>query len=65
MTCLGEIVHSRLNSEKACYHSLSGTKKKTPKIKKIILTIVLFGGEACAITLKEVNRLKIFRELDV
>jgi hypothetical protein len=64
----GEI-NSRLKSENACYHSVwnllsSRLLSKNTKIRvyrTIILPIVLYGCETWSLTLKEEQRLRVFK----
>jgi hypothetical protein len=66
--CMQEDIKSRLNSGNACYHSvqsllssrLLSRNVKVKKYKTIILPFVLYGCETWSLTLREVNRLRMF-----
>jgi hypothetical protein len=65
-----EEIKMRLNSCNACYHSVqillsSHLLSKNIKIriyKSIILPVVLYGGETGSLTLREENRLRVFKK---
>jgi hypothetical protein len=66
--CIHEEIKSRLNSGNACYHSLQSllssrllSRNVNVRIyKTIILPFVLYGCETWSLTLREVNRLRVF-----
>jgi hypothetical protein len=63
-----EKIDSRLNSGNGCYHSvqsllsyrLLSRNVKVKLYKTIILPVVLYGCETWSLTLREVNRLRVF-----
>jgi hypothetical protein len=66
--CIHEEIKSRLNSGKACCHSvhsllssrlLSGNLK-VKVYKTLILSVVLYGCETWSVTLREEHRLRVF-----
>jgi hypothetical protein len=64
-----DVMKSRLNSGNACFHSvqnplsshLTSKKLKTKIYGSVILPIVLYGCEIWSLTLREENRLRVFR----
>jgi hypothetical protein len=66
--CIHEDIKSRLNSGKACYHSvqnilssrLLSRNVKVKIYKAIILPVVLYGSETWPLTLREEHRLRVF-----
>jgi hypothetical protein len=67
--CMQEEIKIRLNSGKACYHSvqsllsshLLSRNVKVKIYKTIILPVVLYGCETWSLTLKEGHRLRVFQ----
>ena len=68
---IAEEIKSRLSSGNACYHSVqnllsSRFLSKNLKIKiyrTIILPVVLYGCEACSLTLREERKLRVFENM--
>ena len=68
---IAEEIKSRLRSGNACYYSVqnllsSRLLSKNLKIKKyrsIILPVVLYGCEACSLTLREERKLRVFENM--
>jgi hypothetical protein len=66
--CMQEEIKSRLNSGNACLHSVqsllsSSLLSRNVKVKiykTIILSVVLYGCETWALTLREEHRLRVF-----
>jgi hypothetical protein len=67
--CIHEEIKSRLKSENACYNSVqdllsSSLLSKNIKIKTyrtLILSVVLYGCETWSLTLREEQRLRVFK----
>jgi sorting nexin-29 len=68
--CIHEEIRSRLNSGNACYHAvqnllsscLLSRNVKIKIYKTIILPVVLYGCETLSLTLREENRLRVFKK---
>jgi hypothetical protein len=65
--CIHEEIKSRLNSGKACYHSVQSllssrllSRNVKAKIYKTIIIPVVYGCETWSLTLREEHRLRVF-----
>jgi hypothetical protein len=67
--CVREKIKSRLNSEKACYHSVESllssrllSRNLKDKIHKTIIPpVILYGCEPWSLTLREEHRMRVFQ----